>query len=252
MSTFHDRARRDAGIVFGGLAPVGVAALLVGLRGEIQNANVALVLVLVVVVAAAIGGRAAGLCAAVMSGAAFDFFHTRPYLNLKVANADDIETTVLLIVVGLAVGHIAAGAWREKASAATTSGEIRRIHRIAEEAARGDDTTQFLSLAEQELAGLLTLRDCRFEPWSSREERPRIERNGHVDTRVWRVAPGGLFELPAGEVDLPVRGRGSELGRFVLRPTPGVGVTLEQRVVAVAIADQVGAVLAAARTARGA
>jgi hypothetical protein len=41
-----------------------------------------------------------------------------------------------------------------------------------------------------------------------------------------------------------VWGLGRKLGRFVLRPTPGVGVTLEQQVVAVAIADQVGAVLA--------
>ena len=39
-------------------------------------------------------------------------------------------------------------------------------------------------------------------------------------------------------------GRGNVLGRFVLVPEPNTTVTLEQRVVAVAIADQVGAVLA--------
>ena len=36
--------------------------------------------------------------------------------------------------------------------------------------------------------------------------------------------------------------RGHEIGRFVLEPTAGVVTTLDQRIVAVAIADQVGAV----------
>ena len=39
--------------------------------------------------------------------------------------------------------------------------------------------------------------------------------------------------------------RGQQIGRFVLEPHEGVGVSLEQRLVAVAIADQVGAALTA-------
>jgi hypothetical protein len=52
------------------------------------------------------------------------------------------------------------------------------------------------------------------------------------------------FELPEQGCEIPVSGRGRLLGRFVLEPRPGVGVSLEQRVVAVALADQVGATLA--------
>lgn len=73
---------------------VGVS--LVGVRDQIQNANVALILVVVVVAAAAIGGRLAGATAAVVSALAFIFFHTQPYLRLTIDSADDVETALLL------------------------------------------------------------------------------------------------------------------------------------------------------------
>jgi hypothetical protein len=55
----------------------------------------------------------------------------------------------------------------------------------------------------------------------------------------------GGFALPPEGVELPVLGRGNVLGRFVLVPRPGTTVTLEQRIVAVSIADHVGAALSA-------
>jgi uncharacterized protein DUF4118 len=241
--------RRDVGIAVGGIAPIVVAALLVGVRGHIQNANVALILVVVVVAAAAIGGRVAGATSAVISAVSFDFFHTQPYLQLRIDTADDVETTVLLLVVGLLVGHLAAGAMRARASAAESSVEIRRIHRVAERAARGEEAAQVLQAAQDELIQLMTLRSCKFEAQPILSVLPRLDRGGQIDTKVWRFRDGG-FELPAEGVELPVYGRGQQLGRFVLEPTTGVGVTLEQRVVAVAIADQVGAALAAPWTTR--
>ncbi len=244
-----DHVRRDVGVVLGGIAPIFVAGLLVGVRDVVQNANVALVLVVVVVVAAAIGGRGAGVCAAVVSALSFDFFHTTPYLRLTIDTADDVETTVLLLVVGLLVGHVAAGSWRARASAEASSSEIWRIHRVAERAARGEEAADVILAAQDELAELLALRSCRFEAQPFLPVLPRLERSGHVDTRVFRLRDGG-FELPAEGVELPVYGRGQQLGRFVLEPTPGVGVSLEQRVVAVAVADQVGAALAAPWTTR--
>jgi hypothetical protein len=242
-------ARRDIGLTISGLAPVAVAAALVGARGHIQNANVALILVVVVVAAAAIGGRVAGAAAAVVAALSFDFFHTQPYLRLTIDTADDVETTVLLLIVGLLVGHIAASAMRAHASAAESSLEIRRIHRVAAWASRGEEAAEVLKAAQDELVDLLTLKSCRFEAQPTLSSLPRLDRGGQLDTRVWRFRDGG-FELPAEGVELPVYGRGQQLGRFVLEPTAGVGVTLEQRVVAVAIADQVGAALAVPSTVR--
>jgi hypothetical protein len=101
-----------------------------------------------------------------------------------------------------------------------------------------------IKAAQDELTALLGLESCRFESQPFLPVLPRLERSGHVETRLWRLQEGG-FELPAEGVDLPVYGRGQQLGRFVLDPTLGVGVGLEQLVVAVAVADQVGSVLAA-------
>ena len=60
------------------------------------------------------------------------------------------------------------------------------------------------------------------------------------------MRPGGDLEveLPAEGIALPVLSRGQIVGRFILDFGPGAGATLEQRVVAIALADQVGASLA--------
>jgi hypothetical protein len=58
---------------------------------------------------------------------------------------------------------------------------------------------------------------------------------------LWGVSTMGL---PGKEIDLPVHYGGRMLGRFVLVPTPGLPVSHEQVVVAVAIAAQAGAALA--------
>lgn len=243
-----DALRRDVGLALGGLGPIVVAVLLVGVRGSIQNANVALLLVIVVVLAAAVGGRPAGACSAVVSTLSFDFFHTQPYLRLDIASADDVESTVLLLTVGLIVAELAAWARRARMSADRSRGDIRRIHRVADRAAHGDDATQVILAAQDELMELLGLRACRFEAPPFAASLPRLDRAGSLEAHVWRMADDG-FELP-GALDLPVYGRGQQLGRFVLNSTPGVGVTLERRIVAIAIADQVGAALAAPWTTR--
>lgn len=67
-----------------------------------------------------------------------------------------------------------------------------------------------------------------------------------VETTVLRLAAGRAgAELPPGGAELQVLSRGQPVGRFVLLPAPGGTLSLEQRVVAVALADQVGAVLGA-------
>jgi hypothetical protein len=76
-----------------------------------------------------------------------------------------------------------------------------------------------------------------------------LERSGVIRGRTeWRIAKGGGFELPPEGVELAVLARGHQIGRFVLVPTAGVGTSLEQRVVAVALADQVGAAVASPTT----
>ena len=64
---------------------------------------------LVVVGVAALGSRAAGLVAAVSSAACFDYFLTAPYDQFRIGDRSDIETTVLLLLIGAAVTELASG-----------------------------------------------------------------------------------------------------------------------------------------------
>ena len=69
----------------------------------------------------------------------------------------------------------------------------------------------------------------------------RLEHDGHV---LLGGRSGALMHGSARPRDrLFVAHRGETLGRFVLTPTPGSEVPLQPRVVAVALADQAGAVL---------
>lgn len=240
----EDRSDREVWIGIGGLAPIGVAMLLVGLRDVMLNANVAIVLTLVVVAVAAAGGRQAGVVAAVSSALSFNFFHTRPYLRLRIASGDDVETTLLLLAVGLAVGHLASRERQARRTARASRGEITRIHRVAELAAKGDSPAAVILAAQGELTELLRLQSCRFEAPPFTSAPVTLQRGGAMPMQQYRrLHPEGL-ELAAEGVALEVLGRGQVVGRFLLDPLPGTGVSLEERVVAVAIADLVGSVLA--------
>jgi hypothetical protein len=242
------RARRDAdltvpGYIIGGIGPIAVAAALVPLRTTIDNTNLALALVVVVVIAAVVGGRGAGALAAIIAAMSYDFFLTRPYLSLTIDSADDVETTVFLLVVGLLVGEIVVRFRRAQRHAARGASEIARLHRVAELAAGGSSVDELERAVADELVGLLDLRDCFFEPPPVGRPLPRLERNGAVTGVSTLRFTGEEFTLPP-ELELPVLGRGRQLGRFVLVSDLTAGASLEERTVAVALSDQLGAVLA--------
>src|SRR3954466_13734776 len=94
-------SRRVIGLVVAGIGPIGVAIALVPLRDDIDNANLALILVVVVVLAAIVGDRSAAALAAVSATMAFDFFLLRPYLSMRIDSHDDIESVLVLFAVGL-------------------------------------------------------------------------------------------------------------------------------------------------------
>lgn len=239
--------RTTIGLAFGGLAPIAVALAFVPLRAHIDSANAALVLTLVVVAGGALGGRAAGAAAAGVSALAFDFFYTKPYLSLTIASGDDVETTVLLLLVGLSVGTLSWRLRNQGDELAVGRSELGRLSRVANLVARGEPPADVLFAAQTELSQLLDLRECRFEADAgSGPVLPRLERSGVMSGmgRVHHLTRQGGFELPESGIELPVLAGGRPVGRFVLLPRPGVGATLEGRVVAVALADQVGAALA--------
>jgi len=237
------------GAAVGVPAAIGIGAGLAAFRPLFDTTNAALVLMIVVVATAALGGRAAGIVAALAGVVSCDFFHTEPYLSLAIDSRDDVETTILLLLAAVLVGTIAAHGRTARRREGSATAELRRIQRVAAAAASGRTPADVIGVAQDELRGLLALRDCRFEarPTTDDQVDPRIGRRGAVEgvssMTFGHGADGrGGFELPVGGVRLPVVARGQHVASFVLVPTPGRSSSLEQRLVAVAIADQVAAV----------
>jgi Domain of unknown function (DUF4118) len=240
-----DRIGRHRNAVINVIAlalPLGVAGVLVPLRSSFANTASALVLVAVIVAVAVIGDRVAGLLATISATLWFDFFLTRPFERFTITHRPDIETAVSLFVVGIVVTELGARNRRHYEAAAEESDYVGLIYRVSELVASGAPALQVIDRVEGDLIELLHLRGCRYEAGPPERPRLRIETDGHVllGGKVWGVHSMGL---PGPELELPVQTRGQTVGRFVLQPTPGLAVSLQQRVVAVAIADQVGPAL---------
>ena len=132
----------------------------------------------------------------------YDFFFTHPYQSLKIDSSDDIQTTILLLAIGLLVAEIVA---------------FSRRHRLTSEH-RGDEIAR--APPGRRAGGLRHRRRrracCRSRPSSSgcsrcvsaasRRRRSRrapvLERNGAIagDHRRWI---GGEYTLPAEGVADP-------------------------------------------------
>lgn len=228
----------------GVLTPVAVGGLLVPARGHLTAANSALILVVAVVAVATGGSRGAAAVAAIAAAISFDFFLTPPYYSLRITHRDDLITDFLLLVVGLAVGDLAARGRNHRKRADQRLDEVETLHAITELVATGEDHRFVTIAAATELRTLLSLRDCRFSRTQPVAGATRIAPDGSVliGETPWATE---TFGLPTSEVDLPVRHSGWGLGHFALTPTPALPITRDRLLVAVAIADQVGAAMAA-------
>ena len=226
------------------LGPVAVSGILVAFRDQIRPSNAALVLVLVVLAAAILGGRWGGAASAVVSALCFDFFFTRPYYSFTIDNRDDIETTIVLLIVGLAVGELVVRTRRSRAAAQASRREVEQVRRVAALGAGGEAAGKLIQILQRELVEALGVRDARFERPPYTTSLPRL---GHGSVRI-PAEENGTQTGPRNEVELQVWGQGREFGRFVLMlPSDSTGVSInpDDRALAAALADQLGAALAA-------
>jgi K+-sensing histidine kinase KdpD len=225
--------------------PLIVSAVLVPFRHSFDNANAALLLVLFIVAVASFGIRPAGVIAAVSSAVWFDFFLTVPYNRLTIANRDDIETTILLVVIGAAVTEIAIWGRRQQARASRQSGYLAGVMTTSHAVARGGSTEELIDQVRAELIAVLRIDDVRFLAGGKREHLPQLNADGSVTHRArdLKVERDGL--PTNSETELVVQPAGVVRGRFLLTAASRIArPDIEQRLVAVALADQVGAALA--------
>ncbi|MFF7161206.1 DUF4118 domain-containing protein [Streptomyces sp. NPDC008086] len=226
----RDRLALAAGLV----TPFLAALALVPIRTHLSHTNAALILVVVVVAVAALGSRTAGVVAALSAAAWYDFFLTRPYQTFTISASEDIETAVLLLVVGLLVSQLAARARRLEIITVTDAAHLTRIHRTAGLAQSPNSANTVVDHVRGELVELLGLRACRFEYGTLMGRPPRLLKDGSVSAgRGWAQ----------DDIELRAYGNGHYLGRFLLSPGPGPVPPLQARLVAVTLADQTGAAL---------
>jgi hypothetical protein len=227
--------------------PPAVALALVPLRPDVRDVNAALVLVVVVLVAAIVGGRLGGAVAALTAALSFDYFFTRPYYSLRIAARDDVETTVLLLAVGLVAGELVTRTRRSREVAKLSRREMQRMRNVAEVGAGSDTPTHLIETARREIEQVLPAERVWFERPPFPTTMPQL-RHGRVAVPPGDPAIGALDPTPSRLVELPVYGGGRVRGRFVLEfaePTTGVALPVEARATAVALADHLGVALAA-------
>ena len=133
-------------------APVVAAAALIPGRGRLDSADNALILVVVIVAVASTGRRLAAAVAALVSALSFDFFLTRPYNSFRITRHADLITELLLLVVGLAVGELAARGRLHRQAAGVGRRQLAQLHSVTELAASGQDARLVVEAATQRAA----------------------------------------------------------------------------------------------------
>jgi len=236
-------SRRDIdGLAFGAAGLIGLGAVLVLIRGSVSPAVIALILSCAVVVVGQVGGAVAGLGAAVAATLSFNFFHTRPYLSLRIHDADDVWTTATLLAVGLiaGAGGDLVSRWRHRAGRALD--ELAAIERVGE-ALADSPPVDVVQTASEMVRDLLGLDDCVFVSAGALPVgREVLGPHGALAAVRRRVFRGEGFELPPAGVAVPVRLGGEVIGYLHGVPRPDLGVSIDRRRAAVTI----GAMLAAA------
>ena len=226
--------------------PLAASAVMAAMRDALSNDNAALVLVLIVVAVAAAGHRPSAIVAALSSAAWFDFFLTEPYHQFTINDRDDIETAVLLVLVGIAVTEIALWGRRQQGRASRRHGYLDGVVSAARMATEGDTLAPaVVTFVSDQIIAVLGVDKCEFKTGKPGSH-PRLNRDGTV-TRDGHVIDVDRSGLPTHDVtEIVVESRGRILGRFVMIcASRVVWPTLEQRLVVVTLAEQAGTALAA-------
>ncbi len=118
-------------------ALVVAVALLVAVRGRLDKAHVALVLLLVVLGASAGGGWALGLAVAGAAFLAFDYFLLPPYGTLAIADPRDWFVLVAFLVTSVVAARLLSAAREEARLARARAAEVDRLAALGARALTG-------------------------------------------------------------------------------------------------------------------
>lgn len=237
-----DPGRHRSWILAAALAlPLATGAVLATFRDAVDPAFGALVLVLVVVAVAASGIRSAGVLAALSSGLWYDVFLTRPYGTLRISDPEQVEVTLLLFVIGVAVTELALWGRRQAALSSQRAGYLDGVLRTAELVIEGPGhgTALVTDFCDQ-LTEILGVESCRYVAGPPHDARYAVLQHDGTVTRGGRTLDVGRHGLPTDEYTvLLVVDQGRTIGHLLLASAARTArPTLEQRRVAVLLTDQ--------------
>jgi K+-sensing histidine kinase KdpD len=230
------RLEEGEGIVWG--AAAFAASVLVGVvlepfRGSIGLENVTIAYLTVVVVAGAVGGRSAGLAAAISAALSYDFFFTTPFHTLRIDSSDQVVTVLLLFAAGLVSSLAGRASRRAGIRAEEEAAAIRTLHAVGRAAALGERPDR---VAVERLRELLDARAVQVVRDGEHGDRvvaaagealgeldlsslPHLDDEGRLPSGHLRSV-GGTLVLPAeGAVVELVKGR-TRIGSLVVIPQP--------------------------------
>ena len=234
-------------VTLAAVAPLVACAVMALFRDSLADANAVLVLVLLVVAAASTGVRAAGIVAAVSAGVFFDLFLTQPYGRLTIHSSNDVEATVLLVLIGTAVTEVALWGHRQQARAHRRAGYLDGVLGTAEIVTLRSETPEALvDHVAGQIEQILGVARCRYVAGPVGDPRtPVLDHQGQVTRGDHRIDVDRDGLPTDDETALVVSGGGVAVGHFLITSAADVARPgLEQRRVAVLLADQAGTALA--------
>lgn len=205
------------------LLACGVATLVAGLLLRVFDlSNVVMLFLLTVVLVALRWGKAAGALAALVCVASFDFFFVPPIWSFHVSDTQYLFTFVLMLVVALVTGQLAARL-RSEATLAT-AGERRAtaLARVARDLSAAMSTAQITAVCIDSIAPMFASHGALLLP----DMAERISSDSDFDTGVaqWvyeHVQPAGRGTPTLADADaeyLPLKAPLRTRGVLALRP----------------------------------
>jgi len=205
------------------LVPYGASVLATALSSLIAWAlapwialdSLGLVYLVGVVVIAARYGRGPSILAAVASSLAFDFFFTRPFLSLRIADPRLGMTVAVLLLVGLVISERTAALRDRSRTAIEHARRIAALYALTRDLARAADDREIEQAARRHVARLVA------------GEVSFVRRNDGAEPDsivAWvlhhgRRAGTGTTQYPdAGATYLPLMAGDRALGAMIVRP----------------------------------
>jgi K+-sensing histidine kinase KdpD len=225
--------RRVAAYAVAVVLPTAAAAAMIPIRADHGRAAV-VALVLPVLLVAVLGAVGPAIAAALCAALAYDFFLTEPYYHLRIDDPDEIVAAVALAAVGVVVGVLNTRLVHVATRDAARRRQIVHLVDFMGIAAQSRTEEQLAAAACEHIAAVLNLRECRWRPGYHGASGPVLLSDGNIMGFVTSLNPDRAT-LP-NVLEVPANAGATELGRFILMPTPGHVSSHEERRTAAAIA----------------